>query len=37
MSDFLKIWSNKNVSSFAVYIIKYIQSNKFDQINLTVY
>ena len=31
------IWSNKNVSNFAVYIIKLIWFNKFDQINLTVY
>ena len=31
------IWSNKNVSHFAVYIIKFIWFNKFDLINLTVY
>ena len=27
----------KNVSNLAVYIIKFIWSNKFNQINLTVY
>ena len=27
----------KNVSNFAVYIIKFIWFDKFDQINLTVY
>ena len=34
---FLKTWSNKNVSNFAVYIIRFIWLNKFDQIYLTVY
>ena len=28
-------WSNKNASNFAVYIMKFIWLNKFDQINLT--
>ena len=33
--NFIKlIWSNKNISSFALYIVK---SNEFDQINLVVY
>ena len=31
------IWSNKNVSNFALYIIKFIWFNEFDQINLAVY
>ena len=34
---FLKNWSSKNVPNFAVYLIKFIRFNKFDQINLTVY
>ena len=36
-SFFLKIWSTKNDSDFALYIIKFIWFNKFDQINLTMY
>ena len=31
------IWSNKNVSNFAVYIVKFTQFIKFRQINLTVH
>ena len=34
---FLKNLIKKNVSNFAVYIIKFIWFDKFDQINLTVY
>ena len=34
---FFKNWSNKNVSNFALEIIKFIWFNKSDQINLTVY
>ena len=36
MSYFLKIWSNKNLSNFDVYIIKSIWFKKFDQIKGTV-
>ena len=34
---FKKNWSNKNVSNFVVYTIKFTWFNKFDQINLAVY
>ena len=37
MSYIKNIWSNKNVLNFAVYIMKFIWCNKYDQIILVVY